>query len=229
MASGVQGRGRSARAASHTRSRLNRERILRGALRIVDEHGLQALSMRKLAAELGVEAMSLYNHIEGKDDILDGIARLVFSEIGSLPTDSADWKQYTRDVMHAAREVLSRHRNVVPIIVSSRSPTPAFLDLAEEIVGTFRRAGFDDDLAHHAWHSLVAQVVGYVADRQMPARRSAVEDSEEVASLAAVSVQGFPNLAAIAPYIASCEPVDEFDFGVDVIVAGLEAKLDART
>ena len=217
-----------ASAAPARRQRLDRDRILRVALRFVDEHGLQALSMRKLAAELGVEAMSLYNHIENKDDILEGIVQLVFSEIESPPDDEGDWKQRTRQVAHAARDVLSQHPHVVSIIVSSSRPTPAFLHLAEEIVGTFRRAGFDEDLAHHAWHSLGAHVLGYVADRWAPGRRGAREHGEETASLVTAATDEFPNLAAIAPYLATCEPVDEFDFGIDVILTGLQAKLDAR-
>ena len=127
------------RTQSAARVPLSRDRILRAALAFVDEHGLQALSMRKLAAELGVEAMSLYNHIENKDDILAGIGDLVFAEVEITPDGSGDWTQRTREVSHATRRALSAHPQVLPIIVAGPYRGAAFLRLMDSVVATLRR------------------------------------------------------------------------------------------
>ena len=113
--------------ASGGRQPLSRERILEAALRFVDAQGLQALSMRKLAADLGVEAMSLYNHIDNKDDILAGITDLVFAEVEIPSAESGDWDRRLRCVSETAREALSRPSNVVPIILAGPHRAPPHL------------------------------------------------------------------------------------------------------
>ena len=95
-------------ASSETRTPLSRERVLRAAVDLADESGIEALSMRKLGQELGVEAMSLYNHVANKEEILDGMADLIMSEI-EPPLPDADWKSALRERALSAREVLVRH------------------------------------------------------------------------------------------------------------------------
>lgn len=211
---------------------LSRERILEAALRFVDAQGLQALSMRKLAADLGVEAMSLYNHIENKEDILRGITDLLFAGV-ELPDDKGEgWMQHTRRLAHAVRQTLSDHPNVVPLVISRPVRTPAFLRLMDSAVGNFRAAGFDDDMAHHAWHTVSAHVVGYVLeeiatpllDAQLGGAATAAAIDGAKPPLAALNADEFPNVAGIAPYLARCRPVDEFDFALDLILTGLEVK-----
>ena len=209
---------------------LNRERILRAALAFVDEHGLQALSMRKLAAGLGVEAMSLYNHIENKDEILAGIGDLVFAEVELPPAGAGNWTQLTRQVSHAARRALAGHPQVLPIIVAGPYRGAAFLRLMDSVVATLRVAGFDDDMAHHGWHSLASHVLGYVLQQTVTPALVAAAGAAPARSRderARLAPREFPNIAAVAPYLDSCDPEDEFDFGVDVILTGLQAKLDA--
>ncbi|MEE8421674.1 MAG: TetR/AcrR family transcriptional regulator [Dehalococcoidia bacterium] len=213
------------------REPLTRDRIFRAALRFVDEHGLQTLSMRKLASELGVEAMSLYNHIDNKDDILAGVADLVFAEV-EIPRQTSDgWSPWTRRVAHAAREALSNHTNVVPIILAGPNRGTAYLNLMESMVAAMRDAGFDSNMAHHGWHTLVAHVLGYVLQETATpilvsttsARSSGAARSIPLSDLPA---DDFPHIVEIAPYLAECRTVDEFEFGLDVILTGLQAKLD---
>ena len=212
-----------------TREPLTRDRILAAALRFADDHGLQALSMRKLASELNVEAMSLYNHIDNKDDILAGIADLVFAEVEIPSAESGDWDRRLRCVSETAREALSRHSNVVPIILAGSNRGPAYLHLMEYVVGTMREAGFTADMAHHGWHTLVAHVLGYVLQETAtpilvsanPARAA----GDRSISLADLPRSDFPHIVEIAPLLAECETADEFEFGLDVILSGLAAKL----
>lgn len=211
------------------REPLTRDRIFRAALQFVDEHGLQTLSMRKLASELGVEAMSLYNHIDNKDDILAGIADLVFAEVEIPSAESGGWEQHLRRVSETAREALSRHSNVAPIIIAGPNRGPAYLHMMESVIGTMREAGFTADMAHHGWHTLVAHVLGYVLQETAtpilvssnPARAA----GSRSVSLADLPRDEFPHIVEIAPLLAECETADEFEFGLDVIVSGLAAKL----
>ncbi|MDP6606990.1 MAG: TetR/AcrR family transcriptional regulator [Dehalococcoidia bacterium] len=210
---------------------LTRDRIFRAAYIFVDDHGLRALSMRKLAAELGVEAMSLYNHIDNKDDILAGIGDLVFAEIDIPKRASESWAPWTRRVAHAAREALSDHTNVVPIILAGPNRGTAYLHLMESMLGVMRDAGFDANMAHRGWHTLVAHVLGYVLQQTAtpilvsasPGRSPAPTRSIALADLPG---DDFPHIVEIAPLLAECRTIDEFDFGLDMILSGLQSKLD---
>jgi AcrR family transcriptional regulator len=218
----------------HRRGRepLTRDRIFRAAGMFVDEHGLQALSMRKLAAELGVEAMSLYNHIDNKDDILAGIGDLVFAEI-EIPRRTSDgWAPWTRRVAHAAREALSDHTNVVPIILAGPNRGTAYLNLMESMLGVMRDAGFDANMAHHGWHTLVAHVLGYVLQQTatpilVSASPGRSPTPTRSVALSDLPNEDFPHIVEIAPLLAECRTADEFDFGLDVLLSGLQSKLDS--
>jgi AcrR family transcriptional regulator len=221
--------GRRTDRNGRTREPLTRERILDTALRFADEHSLQALSMRKLASELNVEAMSLYNHIDNKDDILASIADLVFAEVEIPSAESGDWDQHLRSVSDSAREALSRHTNVIPIILSGPNRGQAYLHMMESVVGTMRDAGFTADMAHHGWHTLVAHVLGYVLQETatpilLAASPARAAGSRSV-SLGDLPSGDFPHIVEIAPLLAECETADEFEFGLDVILSGLAAKL----
>jgi AcrR family transcriptional regulator len=222
---------RTTRRNGRTREPLTRERILAAALRFADEHSLQALSMRKLASELNVEAMSLYNHIDNKDDILAGIADLVFAEVEIPSAESGSWDDLLRAVSEAARQALSEHANVVPIILSGSNRGPAYLQMMEAVVGTMREAGFTADMAHHGWHTLVAHVLGYVLQETatpilVSANTARAAGSRSVA-LADLPNGDFPHIVEIAPLLAECETADEFGFGLDVILSGIATKLAA--
>jgi len=131
------------------RARLNRDRVLRVAVGLADAGGIESLTMRKLGVELGVEAMSLYNHVANKADLLDGMIDVVFAEI-DLPTGDADWRTAMRRRAVSAREVLARHRWATGLMESRTAPGPATLRHHDSVLGTLRRAGFSIELAAHA-------------------------------------------------------------------------------
>ena len=213
--------------ASAPRPPLSRERVLRAAIALADEGGIEALSMRKLARELGVEAMSLYNHVANKDAILDGIVELVASEIDLAP-DEADWKSAVRRRAISAHEVFLRHPWACSIWMSRHDVGPAQLRYADAILRDFRGGGFSNDLTYHAFHALQSHVSGftlYVLSFRF--------DREELKELAAAFLQEFPTeeYPDLAEHIRQhMEPADEhrgaFQFGLDLILDGLERLRD---
>ena len=141
------------------RTPLNRERVLRAALALADENGLAELSMRRLGQELGVEAMSLYNHVASKDDLLDGIIGLVLGEI-ELPSDG-DWKDALRRHAISAHDVLFSHPWACNLALSSDRNVPVSIQRAEWMLGRLREAGFSAELTYHAYHALDSHILGF--------------------------------------------------------------------
>src|SRR2546423_10676582 len=142
------------------RTPLNRERVLQTALAFADEQGLGSLSMRKLGEAVGVEAMSLYNHVANKSELLDGMVDLVFGEIG-LPPSGTKWKAAMRQRAISARQVLSRRRWAIGLMESRRSPGPATLRHHDAVIGCFREAGFSIAMAAHAFSLLDSYIYGF--------------------------------------------------------------------
>src|SRR5690242_4984303 len=132
---------------------LSRERVLRAAFARTDKDGIEALSMRKLAQELGVEAMSLYRHVRNKGDIVDGMVDLVFAEIG-LPSMDIDWKTAMRQRAISAREVLACHPWAIELMESRKTPGPATLQHHDAVLACLRNQGFSIALAAHAYSAL---------------------------------------------------------------------------
>jgi AcrR family transcriptional regulator len=139
---------------------LSRERVLLTALRLADEGGIEALSMRKLALELGVKAMSLYNHVDSKDDILNGIVDLVIGEI-ELPKLSLDWKTAMRRRAISAHRVLVSHPWATIAIMSRVNVGSAMLRYVDATLGCLREAGFSFEMADHAWNAIDSHIYGF--------------------------------------------------------------------
>jgi AcrR family transcriptional regulator len=146
----------------HTAARLplSRDQVLRAAVALADQGGIEALSMRKLGQVLGVEAMSLYNHVANKSDLLDGMIDIVFSEIG-LPAGDTGWKPAMRQRAISAREALGRHRWAIGLMESRRSPGPATLRHHDAVLGCLRRAGFSVEMTAHAYSLLDSYIYGF--------------------------------------------------------------------
>src|SRR5438270_1645157 len=149
-----------ANARPEPRIPLNRDRVLRAALALADEGGIEALTMRRLGQALGVEAMSLYNHVANKDDVLDGLVDAVFSEI-DLPCDGGDWKTAMRRRAISAREVLGRHRWAIGLMESRANPGPATLRHHDSVLRCLREAGFSIAMAAHAYSALDSYIYGF--------------------------------------------------------------------
>jgi AcrR family transcriptional regulator len=142
------------------RTPLTSERVLQAAVALADREGVGSLSMRRLARELGVEAMSLYHHVPGKQALLDGMVDLVFGEI-ELPAADGDWKAAMRRRAVSAREVLARHPWAIALMESRHTPGPANLRHHDAVLGCPRQAGFPVALTAHAYSILDAYIYGF--------------------------------------------------------------------
>jgi AcrR family transcriptional regulator len=204
---------------------LSRERVLRAALDLADTGGLASLSMRRLAQELGVEAMSLYRHVRNKDDIVDGVVDLVFGEIG-LPPHGVDWKTAMRQRAISARQVLACHPWSIGLMESRSRPGPATLRHHDAVIGQLREAGFSIAMVAHAYALLDSYIYGFALQQaSLPFKTSeetvAVADNIRRQSAA----DAYPHLTEVMVQHA-LQPgynfADEFTFGLDLILDGLE-------
>jgi AcrR family transcriptional regulator len=199
--------------------------VLRAAIALADARGIESLTMRKLGQELGVEAMSLYNHVANKEEILDGIVDVAFSEI-DLPTGETDWKTAMRRRAFSAREALSHHRWAVGLMQSRVTPGPATLRHHDSVIGSLRKAGFSIEAAAHAYSVMDGYIYGFALQQQS----LVYETSEQAGEVAQAFLRQFR--AGEYPYLAemitehAMQPgydyADEFEFGLDLILDGLE-------
>jgi AcrR family transcriptional regulator len=206
------------------RAPLTRERVLRAAIALADAGGIDSLSMRKLGDELGVEAMSLYNHVANKDDIRDGIVDLVFSEI-ALPSERADWKPGMRKRAISAHEALLRHPWAPSMMQSRTKPGPATLRHHDSVLGSLRNAGFALVMAAHAISVIDGYIYGFALQQinlPLQSREQVAEVGENI--LRQLSGE-YPHLAEMITEHAMKPGYDyaqEFEFGLDLILDGLE-------
>ena len=203
---------------------LTRERVLQAALNLADAKGIDSLSMRNLGEELEVEAMSLYNHVANKDEILDGIVDLVFSQI-ALPSGRAGWKTAMRKRAISAHEALLRHPWAPSMMQSRSRPGPATLRHHDSVLGSLRNAGFTLVMAAHA----VSVIDGYVYGFALQQINIPLQSREQVAAVGE-SILGqlagdYPHLAEMITKHAmkpGYDYADEFEFGLGLILDGLE-------
>src|SRR3954454_7525 len=158
----------SPQTAVAPRAPLSRGRVLRAGLALADEQGIESLTMRKLGKAVGVEAMSLYNHVANKDDLLDGMIDHVFGEI-ELPAAADGWRTAMRRRAIVTRAVLSRHGWAIGLMESRTSPGPATLRHHDAVIGCLREGGFSLELAAHAYSALDAYIYGFaLQERGLP-------------------------------------------------------------
>ena len=212
------------------REPLSRERVLAAALELADSEGLEALSMRRLGSALGVEAMSLYNHVRNKDEVLDGLVDVVFGEI-DLPA-GAGWRTAMRRRAVSVREMLRQRPWALGLMESRRRPGPANLRHHDAVLGILRSAGFSVETAGHAYSVLDAYVYGFALNEQsLP-----LDSPGDVAEVGAAILQqnpmaAYPNLAEFISKNAMRPGYSfgaEFDYGLDLVLDGLERALGRR-
>jgi AcrR family transcriptional regulator len=207
------------------RRRLSRPRVLRAAIAHADAGGLEALTMRQLAGMLEVAPMALYRHIASKDDLIDAMIDVVFSEIG-LPSGGAQWKIAVRERAVSLRDALARHRWAIGLMESRRRPGPANLRHHDAVIGKLRAAGFDIAMAAHAYSLLDSYIYGFAMTKMnLPFDTSA--EVTEVAQdiLEPLPANEYPNLVEFITEHAlkpSYNYGDEFEYGLDLILDGLE-------
>ena len=214
-----------AERASDARVPLSRDRVLEAAIDLADAAGIESLTMRRLAQELGVEAMTLYYHVANKDDILDGMVELVISQY-ELPSPDGDWKAELRKTAISAYEVLSRHPWAASLSLSGRGPGTARLRYSDAILGTLRRGGFSADMTDHAYHALESHIMGFTL-WEVGMNLGSPEDLARLATafMAQLPADEFPYMAEhVQQHLRPRGPEEEgeFAFGLDLILDGLE-------
>lgn len=209
------------------REPLNRERVLRAAITLADKEGLDALTMRRLGQEVGVEAMSLYNHVKNKDDILDGIVDLVLTDI-DVPPAGTDWKKAMRRRSISAHEVLVAHPWAAMQIMSRYSIGPGMTRYLDATLGRLREGGFTIEGALDAWHTLDSHLYGFTL-QQLNLPFAADEASRVSADvLPGLSAGEFPHVVEVIGHVMRSGRVEDFEYGLDLILDGLEAGLNGR-
>jgi AcrR family transcriptional regulator len=215
--------------SAERRPQLTRQRVVAAAVGLADRDGIESVSMRGLAEELDIEAMSLYTHVRNKDDLLDGMVDAV---IGEIPIDrvGADWKAVLRRMILGARSVLLQHPWAPRIIETRSAPGPAILRYFNTVIGILREADFATDQVHHALHILGSRQLGFTQEPY--------DDSEQLSPEAAATFAG--QMAATFPYVAEmalaathegglggCDTDAEFEFALDFILDGFVRSLNA--
>jgi AcrR family transcriptional regulator len=201
---------------------VGRERVIEAAIRLADRDGIAALSMRRLAAAVGLEPMSLYHYVPNKASLVDVMLDRVFAEM-ALPGEVEDWRVDLRGVAVSARDVLLRHPWACPEMASSVGLSPARLHWMDRVLGRLRAAGFSPALTHHAYHALDSHIVGFVlwVLPYLDQRRTS-DLADRAAAL--IDPAGLPHLVEHMGQHANDRPGDtsEFEFGLDLLLDGLE-------
>jgi len=219
-----------ARTAAEPRTPLSRDRILLAALALADANGIESLSMRKLGEAVGVEAMSLYNHVPSKADLLDGLIDLVFGEI-ELPSAAVGWRPAMYERAIAIRAALKRHRWAIGLMESRTSPGSATLRHHDAVLGCLRQAGFPLALAAHAYALLDSYIYGFaLQEASLP-----FDTGQETAELAQAMLAQFPageysHLAEFTFEHVLQPGYDygrEYEYGLNLILDGLDRALRA--
>lgn len=198
------------------RAPLSKKRVLRAAIDLADDSGIEAVTMRQLGQALGVEAMSLYHHVANKDDVLDGMVDLLVSEIDA-PSPGAEWRTAIRQRAISARDLLNRHRWAPRLIASRQHLSPVTLGYMDSVVGDLLGGGFSNELAHHALHVLGSRLLGFNQELFEPS-----DLGPDVARMAfgEPAHSEYASLAAVVMATSHDDDV-EFGFGLDLILDGL--------
>ncbi len=206
--------------AETKRRSLDRRRILEAAVRFVDREGLEALSMRKLGAELRVEAMSLYNHVPSKAALLDGMVEMLLGEL-RVPPDGVPWEERIREAYRAFRRLAQEHPNVFPLLVTRPPDTMDGVWLVEEFLATLVGAGFDPKTALHAFRTLSSYATGYA---MAEIRGFAMEPSGPRSGARILPPGEFPRISELNRDLGGVDRDAEFEFGLDLILSGLRER-----
>jgi AcrR family transcriptional regulator len=216
------------------REPLSRERVLRAAIELADREGIDALSMRRLGQELGVEAMSLYNHVASKEDLLDGMVDAILAEV-DRPSTAGEWREAMRRTVLSARRVMLRHPWASAVITSRSDASPVMMKYMDSLGGILRGGGFSVDLMHHAFHVLGSRVLGF--SQELYDDSTGDQTPEMMAVMARQMRDEYPHITEIVEQIShdeasvvgsGCDDQFEFEFALDLILDGLERKRTAE-
>jgi AcrR family transcriptional regulator len=213
--------------ADPRRARLNRDRVLRSAVALADQGGIEALSMRKLSEELGVVPMALYKHVANKEELLDGMIDIVIGEVDP-PVGDADWRSAIRERILSARRSLRRHPWAPGAIESRANPSPMMMAYIDSMIGMFRAGGFSIDLTHHALHALGSRLYGFTPEVFDDSQGL---DPQALETLVSQMKGRYPHAAELAQAVYhdeasvvgnGCDDQSEFEFALDLLLDGLD-------
>jgi AcrR family transcriptional regulator len=205
--------------------------VLRAAVALADEGGVESLSMRKLAGELGVVPMALYKHVANKDALLDGMIDVVVSEIDA-PLEGADWKTAIRTRILSARRALLRHPWASRVMESRTEPTPTVLAYMDSMIGMFLAGGFPMDLVHHTMHAMGSRLMGFTQELFNDTTDTDPQMEQEMFTALAGTLPNIYRLyltvthddaSVVGP---GCDDQFEFEFALDLLLDGLERLRD---
>jgi AcrR family transcriptional regulator len=219
--------------SSEKRVYLNRDRVLRAAVALADETGIDGLNMRRLAQELDVVAMALYKHVRNKEELLDGMVDVLIGEIDP-PVTGAEWKTAVRERVLSARRALLRHPWARPVLESRTTQTPAVLGYMDSFAGMFLAGGLSVELTHHVMHAIGGRMWGFTQelfDNTAAQKTAPPMPPEMQAEVMRQMGERFPNILAIASHSAhdmgstvghGCDDQFEFEFALDLMLDGFE-------
>jgi AcrR family transcriptional regulator len=208
--------------------------VLTAAVELADREGIDALSMRRLGQELGVEAMSLYNHVGGKEDLLDGMVDAMIGEIEPAP-ETDGWKGAARARILSARRTMLRHPWASAVITTRTQASPTIMRYMDGMAGILRRGGFSVDLLHHGFHALGSRVLGFSQELFDDSSAPAAGDPMAAAMLEQMAAE-YPYITQIVQQVVhdeasvvgtGCDDQWEFEFSIDLLLDGLERLRDA--
>lgn len=207
------------------REPLSKERIVDAALRLMDAEGLDAVTMRRIGRELGVEAMSLYNHVEDKDDILDGVTERVMTEL-EYPPFTGDWVEDGHAMSHEWRRLLNLHPSVCQLLAERHKPLEglAAFRAMDTALGLLRAAGLSERDAAQAFNALGSYILGFVVMEQgLMLGNEDDHARQHDEAIEALQGSGLVNVLACFPHFTECDPDQQFEFGLDLIFRGIRA------
>ena len=222
---------RAIAAEPKAREPLTRDRVLEAAVGLADREGVDSLSMRRLAAELGVVPMALYKHVANKDEMLDGMIDVVVGEIDP-PSDAAEWKTAVRERILSARRALLRHPWASRVMESRTTPTPTVVAYMDSMIGMFRAGGFSIDLTHHAMHAMGSRLMGFT--QELFNDNTDVDPGAEAEMYEAMA-EAYPWINELYMAVThdessvvgpGCDDQFEFEFALDLLLDGLERVRD---
>ena len=206
------------------RAPLTRDRIVRAGLQLADGSGVDAVTMRRVGQELGFEAMSLYRHVTGKDDLLNGMLDVVLAE-WELPSDEEPWAQAVRASALSVHAALRRHPWAARLLMSGSHLRPARLGYMDSLLGTLRRGGFDADTTYHVYHLLDGHIFGFSLWEIAYTSAEATDEELVARFIAAVPWDDYPHLTEHRDQHMSDgahREVSAFEVGLDLILDGLQ-------
>ena len=206
---------------------LTRDRVLRAAIALADQRGIESLTMRALGGDLGVEAMSLYNHVTSKDDVLDGMVDLVLGDI-EVPGSGTPWRTAMRGRALSAHQVFLDHPWAAVLIMSRYNIGPGMTRYLDATLGRLREGGFSVEGALDAWNTLDSHLYGFtLQELNLPFEAEAAPQvSAEV--LGQIPADRFPHVAEVIGHVMVSGRKEEFTFGLDLILDGLERSLEGQ-